>query len=62
MRHDGQGHAVHGAVRRRREHGTGVVFARLVADVAVVGVSRFLESVEQRVQAGPVFCAELCAL
>ena len=28
----------------------------------VVGVGRLLESVEQRMQAGPVFCAELCAL
>ena len=28
----------------------------------VVGVGRLLESVEQRVQAGPVFCAEVCAL
>ena len=33
--HDRQRHAVDGAVRRRHQHGAGMVFALLVADVAV---------------------------
>ena len=33
--YDRQRHAVDGAVRRRHQHGAGMVFALLVADVAV---------------------------
>ena len=33
--HDRQRHAVDGSVRRRHQHGAGMVFALLVADVAV---------------------------